>query len=958
MLNLVSIQIQSAAVIMGQIQQLRAVGTYDDSSSQDITAQVVWTKVSDSSGADNLATLSSSGTLVSPNASSSLNGGNVFVTAALGAVTSSQTIPITALAVTNLSFASDSLTFAFNQTLPQVSLQATFNDGSSAVINGNSLFPITWSSANPALLSFIDTRGTLYFAGSGSTVILASINGVFTSTTVNVTSTVLSIYVTGSFKTYIGQTSQLSIFAQYSDGSIGDITGQITDPFTLSQTTFVSISQAGLVTGLASGTTTIGLTYAGVSSSFAFVVPAIVSTAITAPASVVAGKTAQFTMSQTYSDGSVVDVTPLAVWFSSAASIGTIATGGVLTGLSAGLISVGGFLSSQQIQSVPYTVLPSALVSINITASSTSVNTGATLQLKATGVYTTGIQTDITSQVQWKAANPTSTVNSTGLVTGQIVGLAVLTATSQGVQGALTINVLPAPNPNLLPQFLSHLTQTMQNYFDPKDVRPREGKYVLDAQLLNVAAQALELSDARFDRELKSTLLVDCPANIDNRGVYFQQGLQPGFDFTATHIVQTSNGSSLTTLAPYNDTLPVPNEITVDSRFAPVPMADPNLFTLTGQGVASLQSWSAQRTSNLTPPMIGRINFWLAGEGFNQIKVVVRITGQLAPLPAWANKQSETSETLTITQFGVSRSKFAWATISQVMALNLPAGVTLTGQVGNFTLPAVLDISRPYTSAIARGIKFNRYWSYTDGLLMEQYLASNYQGFRYIQSYASAPINGVAVEPNTYGLFVAQGTTLLYLDRREPLPSNLNAPAISTEPYYGIDVSVDETQLGFLRYVLLRPIAYANSAQVSQYRYLLQTPAGTTYALTPDGVLATYSSTAGWRRGAPISLTIPLAQTGTYVITLQCTGSGNTILSDSFPYPNFALAPKAKFDLSSILPTIKGLSFDDRGRLWVWTGTYAIPLEITYNAYVLDASSQSIYLTDSVQGLVIDGVTV
>ena len=122
--------------------------------------------------------------------------------------------------------------------------------------------------------------------------------------------------------------------------------------------------------------------------------------------------------------------------------------------------------------------------------------------------------------------------------------------------------------------------------------------------------------------------------------------------------------------------------------------------------------------------------------------------------------------------------------------------------------------------------------------------------------------------------------------------------------------------------------------------------------------MATYSTTAGWRRGAPITLTIPLAQIGTYVMTLQCAGPDNTVLVDSVPYPNFALTPKAQFDLSGIVPSISGLSFDGRGRLWVWSGEFALPLAFNYDAYLLDAGTQSIYLTDQVQGLVIDGTAV
>ena len=498
----------------------------------------------------------------------------------------------------------------------------------------------------------------------------------------------------------------------------------------------------------------------------------------------------------------------------------------------------------------------------------------------------------------------------------------------------------------------------MLNYFDRTDVRVREGKYSIDAQLLNVAAQELEMSDTRFNREIKASTLTECPANIDNKGIYFQQALPLSFDFTASHAVQAVINSTVTTLSLYNDLLPVPVAAVADPRFAPQPLASPQVFSVSGAGDPVAQSWATQRVANPSIPMSGRLNLWLFGTGFNLVQVMVRITGQRAPKPAWASRQTITSETIKLTKFGAARSKFAWAEITEIQVSGLPIGVTISGQVGTFGAPYILDASRPYTDPRARDVLYDRYWTYQDGMLQEQYLASNHSGFRYIQSYASAPVNGIAVEPNTYGLWVAQGTTLLYIDRREPLPTNLGATALTAEPYYGVKVAIDETQTGPLRAVVLQPVPYGQSDQVTQYRYLLQAPNGTTYALTPDGVYATLTPIAGWRRGAPVSLTLPLAQIGTYVITLQCVGDGNVALADATPYANLALAPKAQFDLSGIVSSIEGLSFDDRGRLWVWTGTSVVALAFQHNAYTLDASTQAIYLTDTAQGLIIDGVTI
>jgi hypothetical protein len=66
----------------------------------------------------------------------------------------------------------------------------------------------------------------------------------------------------------------------------------------------------------------------------------------------------------------------------------------------------------------------------------------------------------------------------------------------------------------------SHLTQELLNYFDETDVRTREIPWTIEAQLLNAAACAIEESDLRISREIRSTQLGRAPLNLDNRGVW------------------------------------------------------------------------------------------------------------------------------------------------------------------------------------------------------------------------------------------------------------------------------------------------------------------------------------------------------------------------------------------------------------------------------------------------------
>lgn len=961
MAALVSILLAPAPIVMGSSAALVATGVFSDGSQQDITSQVVWNVISQVPDPTvtgiTLVTIDSSGVVSTPTASVAVNGGSALISASLSEITGEATLTITPLVITALAFQSNPMSFPFTQILPQALVLATFNDGTQSVVNNNTLFPLSYVSSDTTVITFIDTRGTMHFLKSGSATLTVSLGNLSATTLLTISPLALNVTISGPSRGFVGQQVQLALFARFNDGTTSDVTAQALWSVTGQ---LVTISQQGLISVTGTGTTVVAASFGGVSTTFSFTVPSLLSNEIIVPDPSTVGQTVQFILAQHYSDGSTVDATNKTSWFCSTPGLGSIDATGKFTGIAPGIATVGEFLTGQAVQSVQYTVLPTQILSLVITSPSTSVAENSTVQLSAIATYTDGTTQDITSQVTWRAANPAAGISVAGLATGQTAGLAVIIANFQSIQASITINVFPAQDSSVAPQFRSHLTQEMLNYFDQGDVRVREQKYTIDAQLLNVFAQQLELSDTRFNRELGSTRLVHCPVNIDNKGVYFQQPLGSSFDYTVDHQVQAqlAAGGVLTPLTAYDDILPIPTRVEPDNRFSPVSIENPSLFSVSGIGLLQSQSWATQRVSNIVPTISGKVLFQLTAEGFNQIKVRIRITGQRAPQPAWASRRLVTSETLSMTSVGQLSSKFAWSVIDEIQITNLPVGATLSGQVGTLGLPRVLDSARPYTDSSNRDSQFPRYWTYDNGLLKEEYLASNYQGFRYVQSYSTAPINGIAVEPNTYGLFIAQGTTLLYMDRREPMPLSLSATALTVEPYYGLDVSIDETRTGPLRYVVLRPVEYAGFSNTSQYRYVIKTPQGSTYVLTPDGIMATFTTTAGWRRGTPISLTIPLAQIGTYVITLQCVGPNNTILADSVPYPNLALTPKAQFDLSGIVPSISGLSFDDRGRLWVWSGEFALPLLFHYDAYVLDEDTQSIYLTDLVQGLVIDGTAV
>jgi len=83
------------------------------------------------------------------------------------------------------------------------------------------------------------------------------------------------------------------------------------------------------------------------------------------------------------------------------------------------------------------------VASVSVTPSSATVPVGSTLQLTATPKDATG--SPLTGRtVTWASSNTSvATVSATGLVTGQVAGTAIITATSEGQSGTAAITVTP-----------------------------------------------------------------------------------------------------------------------------------------------------------------------------------------------------------------------------------------------------------------------------------------------------------------------------------------------------------------------------------------------------------------------------------------------------------------------------------------------------------------------------------
>jgi hypothetical protein len=254
--------------------------------------------------------------------------------------------------------------------------------------------------------------------------------------------TLQSITVTPANPTLpLGSTRQLTATGRYSDGSSRDLTAEVT--WTRLVLGSITVSSGGLVTAVAMGSNTVVASLGSISGSTGVTVGAVAVLSLTvtpAAATVEVGLTAEFTAAAHWSDGAVTDVTRIATWWTDVSFIAQV-SGGLVTGGAPGATGLH-VRYENRFAAADVTVGAPTLVSIAVSPPSPTIASGLTQQFVATGTWSNGTFTDLTSAVAWTSDPPeVATVAAGGLATGRGVGVATLTATSGGVAGSAALTV-------------------------------------------------------------------------------------------------------------------------------------------------------------------------------------------------------------------------------------------------------------------------------------------------------------------------------------------------------------------------------------------------------------------------------------------------------------------------------------------------------------------------------------
>ncbi len=414
----------------GETEQFTATGTLSNNTTENLTNQVTWT-----SSDTTWATINSAGlaTAVSP--------GPVTISAAFDGVTGSTALTVTAAALKSIAVTPANTSLPTGET-EQFTATGTLSDNSTEDLTSQ----VTWTSSDTTWAT-INSAGLATAVSPGPVTISAAIDGITGSTKLTVTAAALkSIAVTPVNTTLpTGETEQFTATGTLSDNSTEDLTSQVT--WTSSDTTWATITSAGLATAVSPGPVTISAAFDGITGSTALTITAatLKSIAVTpANTSLPTGETEQFTATGTLSDNSTENLTTQVTWTSSDTTWATINSVGLASAVSPGPVTISAAFDGIT-GSTKLTVTAATLKSIAVTPANTSLATGETEQFTATGTLSDNSTENLTTQVTWTSSDTTwATINSVGLASAVSPGPVTISAAFDGITGSTKLTVTAA----------------------------------------------------------------------------------------------------------------------------------------------------------------------------------------------------------------------------------------------------------------------------------------------------------------------------------------------------------------------------------------------------------------------------------------------------------------------------------------------------------------------------------
>lgn len=422
----------TSTIAQGTTQQFSAIGTFDDGSTHNLTAQVAWL-----SSNTTAATIGSSTGLATGKSQ-----GTTTITATLGTVTGNTTLDVSTATIVSISVTPTGRTIAPTTEL-SFTATGTFSDSSTQVITTDA----TWMSSDTPVAT-VGPEGVATAVAAGTTNITAAFGGQTGLAALTVSSVTLKSIAVAPSTAVLAPASTLSYTATgtFSDGSTANVTDVVT--WSSSAPNVASISTFGQVTGQSAGTATITAQQGSVSGTAALVVEssALSSVTVTPASASVAEQTAtQFNAIGTFADGSTQNLTSSVSWTSSPASIATVSnaspTKGLAAGVAPGTATITALFAGQS-GGAMLTVTNATLSSITVAPDTATISLGGTQQFTATGNFSDGSTENLTAQVTWSSSEVSvATISPGGLASTAGQGSTTIKAKMNGVSGTASLTV-------------------------------------------------------------------------------------------------------------------------------------------------------------------------------------------------------------------------------------------------------------------------------------------------------------------------------------------------------------------------------------------------------------------------------------------------------------------------------------------------------------------------------------
>ncbi len=381
--------------------------------------------------------------------------GQATLAAALGSITATTPISVSAALLTRLDLTPASGTIALGTSVDLVAT-GVFSDGTSRDVSAQ----VSWSVAPTGLARLeVGTPGRVKGLGVGAATVTATLGSISGTASLTITPAVVtSLSLTPAAPTLaVGTHASMVATGLFSDGSRQELTTQVV--WTCANRDLASISNAagsrGEVLALAQGTTQLGAQFGTVSASVPLIItPAVLVSLQLSPSAptLPLGTSAHLTATGVFSDGSRQDVTQQASWSSTAPAVANVTTSGSQRGVvqasSLGSATITASVLGQSASTI-VTVTNAVLVSLSLTPSTATLARGTQGPFVATGVYSDNSTQALTSQVTWTSSDPSvasvsNASGSAGMATAVGVGSADIRAQSGSIAAAARLTVTPA----------------------------------------------------------------------------------------------------------------------------------------------------------------------------------------------------------------------------------------------------------------------------------------------------------------------------------------------------------------------------------------------------------------------------------------------------------------------------------------------------------------------------------